>query len=431
MSTKLLNIQPKELQFIFELKKQSTCTVQLANNTHHHVAFKVKTTSPKKYCVRPNVGIILPKSTCDFSVIMQAQRAAPPDMLCKDKFLIQSTIVPSGTTEEDITASMFSKDGGKYIEEDKLKVALISPLNSPILSPTDGELDEIMDGIVKPSGKSGPLRDGLATNEIPKPKYQNGASDEMLPSGVSTLRPSNEGMTHEASRLKDDFVASKGGQPIEASKPSDQNGELREEVLLHQTSRLKDQNGISKEEIPREALKPRDQNGSSKEEELTLEAPKKRVQNGALEGQGYETSHLKDPLSSGSVIQPPEYVAGVDKSQELNNSTSRLQKTAEIKQAAESELMTVKKSDRLKLVKDIDEMKSKLNEIELKLGEAQGTISMLSAERRSSAQEVKILKDKMMELSRRGRVRNQVGFPPLFICMVTLICIVLGYVLHH
>lgn len=60
---------------------------------------------------------------------------------------------------------------------------------------------------------------------------------------------------------------------------------------------------------------------------------------------------------------------GVDKSQELNNSTSRLQKTAEIKQAAESELMTVKKSDRLKLVKDIDEMKSKLNEIELKLGE--------------------------------------------------------------
>lgn len=203
----------------------------------------------------------------------------------------------------------FSKDGGKYIEEDKLKVALISPLNSPILSPTDGELDEIMDGIVKPSGKSGPLRDGLATNEIPKPKYQNGASDEMLPSGVSTLRPSNEGMTHEASRLKDDFVASKGGQPIEASKPSDQNGELREEVLLHQTSRLKDQNGISKEEIPREALKPRDQNGSSKEEELTLEAPKKRVQNGALEGQGYETSHLKDPLSSGSVIQPPEYVA--------------------------------------------------------------------------------------------------------------------------
>ena len=49
---------------------------------------------------------------CDYDVvIMQAQRAAPPDMLCRDKFLIQSTIVPSGMTEEDITASMVSSCG--------------------------------------------------------------------------------------------------------------------------------------------------------------------------------------------------------------------------------------------------------------------------------------------------------------------------------
>lgn len=27
----------------------------------------MKTTSPKKYCVRPNVGIVMPKSTCDFA----------------------------------------------------------------------------------------------------------------------------------------------------------------------------------------------------------------------------------------------------------------------------------------------------------------------------------------------------------------------------
>lgn len=41
-------------------------------------------------------------------VTMQAPRAAPPDMECRDKFLIQSTIVSSGTTDEDITASMVS-----------------------------------------------------------------------------------------------------------------------------------------------------------------------------------------------------------------------------------------------------------------------------------------------------------------------------------
>lgn len=40
------------------------------------------------------------------AVTMQAQRMAPPDMLCKDKFLIQSTVVPVGTTEDDITSDM-------------------------------------------------------------------------------------------------------------------------------------------------------------------------------------------------------------------------------------------------------------------------------------------------------------------------------------
>lgn len=37
---------------------------------------------------------------------MQAQRTAPPDMNCKDKFLILSTVVPFGTTEDDITSDM-------------------------------------------------------------------------------------------------------------------------------------------------------------------------------------------------------------------------------------------------------------------------------------------------------------------------------------
>lgn len=41
-----------------------------------------------------------------YTVTMQAQHAAPPDMQCKDKFLIQSTVIPFGSTEEDITSDM-------------------------------------------------------------------------------------------------------------------------------------------------------------------------------------------------------------------------------------------------------------------------------------------------------------------------------------
>ncbi|KAL5541786.1 hypothetical protein UlMin_009496 [Ulmus minor] len=139
MTTELLEIQPRELKFTFELKKPSSCSIQLENKSNEYVAFKVKTTSPKKYCVRPNTGMVKPNSTCDFTVIMQAPREAPPNLQCKDKFLIQSTVVPFGTSEDDIKSEMFAKDSGKYVEEKKLRVVLVTPPPSPVLLPINGD----------------------------------------------------------------------------------------------------------------------------------------------------------------------------------------------------------------------------------------------------------------------------------------------------
>ncbi|KAK8960162.1 Vesicle-associated protein 2-2 [Platanthera guangdongensis] len=138
MGSELVEIQPRELRFAFELKKQSSCLVRLSNKQDEYVAFKVKTTSPKRYCVRPNTGVIQPRSTCDFTVTMQAQHTSPPDMQLKDKFLVQSTIVPFGSTDEDITPSIFSKESGRFIDECKLRVVLVSPPHSPILQPFNG-----------------------------------------------------------------------------------------------------------------------------------------------------------------------------------------------------------------------------------------------------------------------------------------------------
>ena len=43
---------------------------------------------------------------CVYKVTMQAQQMAPPDMKCKDKFLIQSTIVPfEANLHEDLTST--------------------------------------------------------------------------------------------------------------------------------------------------------------------------------------------------------------------------------------------------------------------------------------------------------------------------------------
>nr|CAD1831144.1 unnamed protein product [Ananas comosus var. bracteatus] len=135
----LLEIQPNELKFPFELKKQSSCSMQLTNKTDQYVAFKVKTTNPKKYCVRPNTGVVLPGSTCDVTVTMQAQKEAPPDMQCKDKFLIQSVVAENGATPQDITPEVFNKETSKVIDECKLRVIYV-PGNHP--SPVHEESEE-------------------------------------------------------------------------------------------------------------------------------------------------------------------------------------------------------------------------------------------------------------------------------------------------
>ncbi|MBA0851223.1 hypothetical protein Goshw_015608 [Gossypium schwendimanii] len=62
---------------------------------------------------------------------MQAQKEAPPDMNCRDKFLLQSVKVNDGITAKDITSELFNKEAGHVVEECKLKVVYLSPPQPP------------------------------------------------------------------------------------------------------------------------------------------------------------------------------------------------------------------------------------------------------------------------------------------------------------
>ena len=44
----------------------------------------------------------------DFLVTMQAQREAPPDMQCKDKFLVQSVILPDDIEDKEVSQEFVS-----------------------------------------------------------------------------------------------------------------------------------------------------------------------------------------------------------------------------------------------------------------------------------------------------------------------------------
>uniref|UniRef100_A0A0E0MAF1 MSP domain-containing protein n=1 Tax=Oryza punctata TaxID=4537 RepID=A0A0E0MAF1_ORYPU len=126
----LISIYPEDLTFLFELDKRCYCNLKVVNNSEHHVAFKVKTTSPRKYFVRPKASIVQPWDSCTVTITLQAQKEYPPDMQCKDKFLIQSTTVAASTDMDEIPSNTFNREVDKVIEEMKLKVVYTVPSGS-------------------------------------------------------------------------------------------------------------------------------------------------------------------------------------------------------------------------------------------------------------------------------------------------------------
>ncbi|KAJ8512533.1 hypothetical protein OPV22_002967 [Ensete ventricosum] len=212
----LLKIHPSELKLPFEVKKQSSCCMQLTNKTDHYVAFKVKTTSPKKYSVRPNMGVVPPKSTISITVTMQAHKEAPPDLQCKDKFLVQSVVADDGATTKDITAEMFNKAPGKDVEEFKLRVVYI-PANPP--SPVPEESEE---GISPQSS--------VLENET--------QSSTLFDAVSRSFKEASTGQSHE-----EELIISKLTE--EKNHAIQQNNKLRQELELLRKQSRKSSGGFS------------------------------------------------------------------------------------------------------------------------------------------------------------------------------------------
>lgn len=96
-SSPFISLDPNtDLEFrkpFTQVVKQSLYVVNLASSP---VAFKVKTTAPKQYCVRPNSGRIEPNAKVEVQVLLQAMKEDPPeDFKCKDRFLVQSIKIPN------------------------------------------------------------------------------------------------------------------------------------------------------------------------------------------------------------------------------------------------------------------------------------------------------------------------------------------------
>ncbi|CAD1784462.1 similar to Saccharomyces cerevisiae YER120W SCS2 Integral ER membrane protein that regulates phospholipid metabolism via an interaction with the FFAT motif of Opi1p [Maudiozyma barnettii] len=115
MST--IKIEPETLSFTAPLTAESTDYIEITNDSDEVFAFKVKTTAPKLYCVRPTAGKVSPGEMMKIEIIFLGLTEEPPkDSKCKDKFLVLTLPAPydlDGKSVPELWSSLeaeFKKD---------------------------------------------------------------------------------------------------------------------------------------------------------------------------------------------------------------------------------------------------------------------------------------------------------------------------------
>uniref|UniRef100_A0A0E0L1T4 MSP domain-containing protein n=1 Tax=Oryza punctata TaxID=4537 RepID=A0A0E0L1T4_ORYPU len=463
----IVEIHPGEIRFEFEVKKKSSCSVCLVNKSEEYVAFKVKTTSPKRYCVRPNVGVILPRAT----FIMQAQIIAPPDLQIRDKFLVQTTVVPFGTADEDIAPAFFSKEAGRYIEENKLRVVLVSA--------TQLEEQQLIAGV--PSAKTGvevrvaketlnieseasnamnevhhslktsfpPLRENPATlNEMPFPVKQ-----------TTILAPSKEvpaisaESAHHWKETPAESLFSRNAvhHSLKTSFPPlrENPATLNEMPFpVKQTTILvpsKEVPAISAEsahhwkETPAESLfslphslktscPPLRENPDILNEipfpvrQTTILPPSKEVPVISAES----AHHWKETLN----VSLESHFSSTETNVVSSECPETLENTCPSKEFAILRDTLVNAENLHYVTDDVQNLMIKLSNLEVKLEEAESVIVKLRENTRTTISERDKLKHEMVVLTRKGASRSQAGFPLLFVVYMAILGVSLGYLLH-
>ncbi|XP_045194637.2 vesicle-associated membrane protein/synaptobrevin-binding protein-like [Mercenaria mercenaria] len=98
----VLQIEPSvpsaELVFRGPFNKVSTAYLKLTNPSDKQVCFRVRTTAPKRYSVRPNNGVIESKGTVTVAVMLQPFDY-DPNVKFLHKFMVQTMFAPDGKIE--------------------------------------------------------------------------------------------------------------------------------------------------------------------------------------------------------------------------------------------------------------------------------------------------------------------------------------------
>lgn len=134
-----VELDPPELGFKRPFQHEVSQTLRLRNPHSDPVAFKVKTTAPKQYCVRPNSGRIEPGDDVEVQILLQAMKEdPPPDAKCRDKFLVQSVLVTADKEFANVATlwSNIEQTSKASIQEKKIRVIFLPADSAAAATPS-------------------------------------------------------------------------------------------------------------------------------------------------------------------------------------------------------------------------------------------------------------------------------------------------------
>uniref|UniRef100_A0A0D3G6W4 MSP domain-containing protein n=1 Tax=Oryza barthii TaxID=65489 RepID=A0A0D3G6W4_9ORYZ len=298
---------------------------------------------------------------------MQAQMIAPPDLQIRDKFLVQTTVVPFGTADEDIAPAFFSKEVGRYIEENKLRVVLVSA--------TQLEEQQLIAGV--PSAKTGvEVRVAKETLNI-----ESEASNVMnkvhhsLKTNFPPLRENPATLNEMPFPVKQTTILA----------PSKEVPAISAESAHHW------------KETPAESL-------------FSTES----------------AHHWKETLN----VSLESHFSSTETNVVSSECPETLENTSPSKEFAILRDTLVNAENLHYVTDDVQNLMTKLSNLEAKLEEAESVIVKLREDTRTTIRERDKLKHEMVVLTRKGASRSQAGFPLLFVVYMAILGASLGYLLH-
>lgn len=131
----LLKISPDaHLTFKGPFNDVVTSILTLQNITEEKVCFKVKTTAPRRYCVRPNSGMIDAGQTMEVSIMLQPFQYDPNERN-NHKFMVQSMTLSEENAALPLDEIWKNAAPGVVVDK-KLRCQFELPADEPAPEPT-------------------------------------------------------------------------------------------------------------------------------------------------------------------------------------------------------------------------------------------------------------------------------------------------------